>query len=249
MRCRRRPAAGQLGRRAVTAAVTRSRSRSEPDVSTARPLDPGARHSASGSEFSVVAQPGQLALGRGQVPGQRLVGERRPPAASPGSARRRGRSSLSVISLTSLLGGRDHLGDRCRRPAHLGSPPRPRSGPHAPESARSRPASGAGAGGQLDGRPGEQAGDRGQLRRAEVPALASTRRPGRPRPSRPVKISHRVARLAAAASQRRLVSPLSVAPSSSRLPKLPSSSSRLAWMASRSATAASHDGRAPLLGQ
>ena len=44
--------------------------------------------------------------------------------------------------------------------------------------------------------------------------------------------------MAAVASQRRLVSPVSSAPASSCLPKLESSSSRLAWMASRSATAA-----------
>src|ERR1700693_1870595 len=44
--------------------------------------------------------------------------------------------------------------------------------------------------------------------------------------------------MAAVASQRRLVSPVSSAPASSCLPKLESSSSRLAWIASRSATAA-----------
>ena len=53
-----------------------------------------------------------------------------------------------------------------------------------------------------------------------------------------VKISHRVARSAAAASQRRFDSPVRAAPASSRWPKLPSRRSRFAWMPSRSAVAA-----------
>ena len=51
-------------------------------------------------------------------------------------------------------------------------------------------------------------------------------------------MSHRVARSAAADSQRCFDIPASFAPSSIRLPKLPSRSSRFAWMPSRSALAA-----------
>jgi hypothetical protein len=52
------------------------------------------------------------------------------------------------------------------------------------------------------------------------------------------KTCHRVPSVAEVASQRRLVVPVSSAPTSNCLPKLESSSSRLAWIASRSATAA-----------
>src|ERR1700752_2489415 len=47
-----------------------------------------------------------------------------------------------------------------------------------------------------------------------------------------VKVSHSVARSAAAASQRVLDPPVSVAPASSRLPKLPSRSGRFCWIVS-----------------
>jgi hypothetical protein len=59
-----------------------------------------------------------------------------------------------------------------------------------------------------------------------------------------VKISHSRVSAAVAASQRFLVWPARVAPASSRLPKLPSRSSKLAWIVSRCATAAATAARA-----
>ena len=97
-----------------------------------------------------------------------------------------------------------------------------------PGSARSRGQRG-GTRGQLNRTAGQEPADSGELSRPEMPGRGLRGLVDHGRESE--KTCHSVASVTAVASQRRLVPPVSSAPASSCLPKLESSSSRLAWMA------------------